>query len=115
MKATTEAEIQHAILTRFGADPRLRLWRSNSGAARTRSGRMVKFNFPGCPDLSGFLAGSGRAFFVEVKSASGRQSPAQRAFQTICERFGAVYVLARCSADVENALRAWTKIRGDLA
>jgi hypothetical protein len=102
----SEAQIQHDILLAFGAHPRLRLWRSNSGAARNSAGRLVTYNFKGCPDLSGFIGPEGRAFFVEVKSATGRQSLEQRQFQAICQRFGAVYCLARSVEDVRRALVA---------
>lgn len=101
--AKSEAKIQWEIFERYGADPRLRIWRSNSGKAKGASGQLVTYNFPGCPDVSGFLRG-GRAFFIEVKSATGKQSQAQKDFQAICERFGAVYVLARDVSDVERAI-----------
>lgn len=102
----SEAAIQSEIFHRFGAHPRLRIWRSNSGAAKNAAGRLVRYNFKGCPDISGFIGPQGRAFFIEVKSATGRQTAEQKMFQGICERFGAVYVLARSVADVERALIA---------
>jgi hypothetical protein len=105
---STEAQIQRDILLAYGRDPRVRLWRSNSGKLPDpKTGRWVQFNFVGCPDISGFLRG-GRSFFVEVKSVTGRQSAEQRAFQHICEQWGAVYVLARSVEDVEAALAAQT-------
>lgn len=101
-----ESKLQHAILLQYGADPRMRIWRSNSGMLPDpKTGRWIQFNFPGCPDISGFLRG-GRAFFIEVKSPTGQQSQVQAMFQSICERYGAVYVLARSLDDVERALKA---------
>ena len=38
---------------------------------------------------------NGQRLEVEVKSATGRQSKAQRAFQKMIEKFGGLYVLAR--------------------
>ena len=42
---------------------------------------------------------------VEVKSSTGRQSPAQRAFQAKWEAAGGLYVLARSVDELRNGLR----------
>ena len=42
---------------------------------------------------------------VEVKSATGRQSPAQRAFQQKWEAAGGVYILCRSVGDLSKGLR----------
>jgi VRR-NUC domain len=102
----SEAAIQHAILLRFGNDPRCRLWRTNSGRLPDpKTGRWVQFNFEGCPDLCGFLKG-GRAFYIEVKRPGGKLSPAQVAFRNIAIHWGALHVVALSPEDVEAALAA---------
>jgi hypothetical protein len=110
-----ERDIQHAILSAWGATPHLRLWRANVGvgwfvngqpARRTDPGAYpVKFGLEGQADLTGLLT-DGRRLEVECKTARGRQSEAQQRFQAMIERFGGVYVLARSVADVDGALAA---------
>lgn len=98
----SERDIQAAIMRAFAGDTRLRLWRANSGVARALDGsRFVRFGVPGQADLSGILAG-GRRLEIEVKTATGRQSPQQLAFGGMIRRFGGLYILARC---VEDALK----------
>lgn len=56
--------------------------------------RVIRFGLVGSADLLGILRG-GRFLAVEVKTAKGRQSEAQRNFQRMIESMGGVYVLAR--------------------
>ena len=98
----TEKQIQNAILRVFGTDPQLRLWRANVGVARIGR-RIVRFGIPGQADLTGILPG-GLRLEIEVKSANGRQSTEQHAFQRMIERFGGLYILARSVEDVQLAL-----------
>lgn len=98
-----EAELVHAILARFGADPRLRIWRANTGVAFDAKGRAVRFGVPGAADISGILRG-GRRIEIEAKSPTGRQSPQQRVWQAMIEAHGGLYVLARSVEDVEKAV-----------
>ena len=57
----------------------------------------------GAPDILLFLPG-GRTVGVEVKSATGRQSPAQRLWQVNLEAAGVTYILARGLEDVMEVL-----------
>jgi len=98
----TEKQVQNAILREFGTRPDLRLWRQNTGAARVGR-RFVRFGVPGQADLTGILPG-GRRVEIEVKSPTGRQTPDQRAFQALIERFDGLYVLARSVDDVRRAI-----------
>ena len=98
----TEKQVQNAILREFGTRPELRLWRQNTGAARVGR-RFVRFGVPGQADLTGILRG-GRRLEIEIKSPIGRQTPDQRAFQALIERFGGVYALARTVEDVCRAI-----------
>jgi len=98
-----EAALVHAILATFGADPRLRIWRANTGVAFDAKGRAIRFGVPGAADISGILRG-GRRLEIECKSDAGRQSPAQRAWQAMIESHGGLYILAHMVEDVRCAL-----------
>jgi hypothetical protein len=58
------------------------------------------FTFRGFPDLTGFK--DNKIFFVEVKSATGRQTGEQKHFQELCQKAGLTYILAR---DVEDVIK----------
>lgn len=121
-----EADIQNQIVRAFGTRADMRLMRQNVGTAvpyriirevmmAMRKGdpatamgilnraRPVRFGVPGQADLTGIMAG-GKRLEIEVKGPTGRQSEDQRNYQAMIERFGGLYVLARCVADVDAAL-----------
>ena len=103
-----ERAIQNAILRAFGTRRHLRLWRANVLAARMGD-RFVRAGVPGQADLTGILqVGSiGVSLWIEVKSATGRQTREQVWFQQMVERLGGLYVLARSVKDVEDAINAY--------
>ena len=101
----TEAHVQFSILQAWGAHPRLRFWRQNTGAAKL-NGRMVTFGTPGCADILGLIAPGGRFLAIECKTATGRQSEAQKSFERMINSFGGLYILARSLSDVDQALAA---------
>jgi hypothetical protein len=96
----TESQLQDAVRLALGADPELLLLRNNIGKAEIR-GRWVAYGVggPGGADLIGIFRG--RFVAVEIKTATGRQSPEQRMFQQLVERKGGVYVVLR---SVEDAI-----------
>jgi hypothetical protein len=100
----TETALVNAILLEFGARHDLRLWRQNTGAARTQTGALVRFGIPGQADISGILS-DGRRIEIECKSTHGRLTKEQKAWRAMIERFGGLYVLARSVDDVRQALR----------
>lgn len=57
----------------------------------------------GVSDIVGILKG-GRALFIEVKSKTGQLTDNQKSFRESCERFGALFILARSVSDVQAAL-----------
>lgn len=103
----SEAQTQHDILRAWGAHPRLRIARVNTGAAMIGTPphrRLVRFGVPGTADICGLIAPTGRLLMIEVKSATGKQREAQINMQRIVTRFGGLYVVARSLADVDAAL-----------
>lgn len=100
-----ERDVVHAILAAWGAHPRLRLARVNTGAAMIK-GRLVRFGVPGTADICGLLAPGGRLVMIECKTATGRQRDAQVVMQKVVTAFGGLYVLARSLADVDAAFAA---------
>lgn len=112
----SEAFTQHAILKAYGAHPRIRFARVNTGVGwfndngpcrKTDPGaRPVKFNPPGTADIVGLIAPEGRMIQIEVKSDTGKQSDDQKRMQRVVSAMGGVYVLARSVADVDAALAA---------
>lgn len=100
-----ESTLLHAVLAAWGAHPRLRLWRQNTGAA-TLNGRLVRFGTPGAADIQGIIRPSGRFLAIECKSATGQQRDAQVKWQRMVEDHGGLYVLARSLADVDASLAA---------
>lgn len=103
----TEAQIQHAILKAWGAHPRLRIARVNTGAAKVGNPpRLVRFGVPGTADICGVLAPTGRLVMIEVKTAKGRQRDAQVVMQRVVTSMGGLYVVARSLDDVDAAFAA---------
>lgn len=110
----SESHVLHDVLAAWGAHPRLRLWRQNTGVGWFAGGKParkgdpgaypVKFGVPGQADISGLLMPEGRRLEIETKTMRGRQSEDQERWQRVIETFGGVYVLARSVEDVDRAL-----------
>jgi hypothetical protein len=82
-------------------------WRTNVGAVSTSykgRSRFVRFGFPGLSDVIGLMPGSGRLFACEVKSATGKVTPAQQDFLAQVTTAGGKAFVARSVADVQRAL-----------
>lgn len=72
-------------------------------------GRLIKLAPPGTPDILGVLpGGSGRMFGLEVKTATGKQSVAQIAWQKRAEESGVRYRVVRSVAEALAAIDEWT-------
>ena len=83
-------------------------WRSNNAPIPIRNGKRLlglrPTLTPGLPDILGLLP-SGRLLAVECKSEEGRLSDAQAAFLAALERAGALTVVARSAAELDEALQ----------
>ncbi len=102
----TEHKLQQLILAQVSLIEGVFLWRSNAGAARAATGRMVRFGMPGQADLSGVLRGGFR-LEIEVKSATRKLTPEQKAFGNRVLELGGLYWVAR---SLDDALRPIRKI-----
>lgn len=65
---------------------------------------------PGCPDLC-FVLDDGMAAFLEIKTPGGRLSPAQKAFQSRCDKIGVPYVVCWSIDSALAVLKSWGVIR----
>lgn len=78
--------------------------RANVGLFFTRDGRAVSTGLPpGFSDLFGHRAGDCRAFYLEVKTPTGRVRPEQARFITAMQARGAIAAVVR---SVEDAVAA---------
>jgi hypothetical protein len=109
---TPEACALSACLDLLAAE---RVWsiRLNTGSFAFGEGRERRFFRAGVAGMADILAapvidGKATLLWIEVKSATGRQRPAQQQFQREVEASGQFYLLARGSDDV----LAWLRTHG---
>lgn len=98
----SESTLQRAVmdyLTMIEARCKLYWFRSASGAVQTASGRFFKTGKPGVPDISVIF--NGQFIGLEIKTATGRQSSAQKEAQAEIERSGGKYYIVRSLQDVK--------------
>jgi hypothetical protein len=108
----SESEIQKRILLAIGTRDDLLIMRRNVGFARDPvSGRAIRFGTVGEGDLQGVLRVAcncgrifGQAVALEAKTATGRQSDAQRLWERAWTRRGGIYAVVRSVEDAVDAL-----------
>jgi penicillin-binding protein-related factor A (putative recombinase) len=101
----SEAMIQKACmdwLRHLQKTENLVFFRANSWSFRTEQGRYVRTGTPGLSDICAIYKGVFYAF--ELKTATGRMSQSQKAFQAKLEAAGGRYVLCRSVGDLKEAL-----------
>lgn len=99
----TESQLQDRVRLILGADPACVFWRNNVGLAEMR-GYKVRFGLAeGSADLIGLFRG--RFIAVEIKTPTGRQSPAQRQWQGVVELHQGLYYLVRSEDDARALLQ----------
>lgn len=89
----TESVLLAQVLAWLASTPGVMAWRSNTGAARDKRGRLVRFGAVGAADITGVLRG-GRRLEIEIKSASGRVTDEQAAFGERINAMGGLYFVA---------------------
>lgn len=102
----TEGDIQRSIMVALSEAGHF-VARGNVGLFFTKDGRPVRSGLPvGFSDLFGNRAGDARAFYLEVKTPTGRIRPEQAAFIAAMQKRGALAAVVR---SVEDALAAVNK------
>lgn len=107
-----ETELQQRIRLAVGSLPGFRVWRNNSGKLPDpRTGRWVQFGIasPGGSDLIGYrsievtpdMVGQRIAVFtaIEIKTPTGRATPAQRHFIDHIRSAGGIAAIVRSTAE----------------
>ncbi len=98
-----EIRIQSYILAQLSLLPGVYARRQNTGGASTQGGRTVRFGTPGQADILAIV--NGKYVEIEVKSVTGKQSPAQLAHAERVRAAGGIYILARCLEDALGPIR----------
>lgn len=94
-----ESDLMRAVMVALSEDGHF-VARANVGLFYTQDGRPVRSGLPvGFSDLFGHRAGDARAFYLEVKTATGRASPEQLAFIAAMQKRGALSGVARSVSD----------------
>lgn len=99
---TPEHKIQSDILVALSAH-QCTPFRINVGKGKTVDGRYFSTGVkPGYPDISGFRWSDGKAFFIEVKTKTGRPRKEQIQFHKMLTSHHIVHGIAR---SVDDALK----------
>lgn len=100
----TEADLMRSIMVALSADGHF-VARANVGLFFTKDGRPVKTGLPtGFSDLFGHRLGDCRAFYLEVKTATGRPTEQQLAFIAAMKKRGALAGIVRSVQDARRVL-----------
>jgi len=102
----TEAKIQYQICEYLQLRRLYFFSIANEAAGRSRIAQMQLVSMglrAGVADLEVWLP-DGVTLYLEVKTATGRQSPRQKKFQERCEQHGRAYHIVRSVEDVERVL-----------
>lgn len=104
-RKTSEADLMRSIMIALSADGHF-VARTNVGQFFTQDGRPIRSGLPvGFSDLFGFRAGDAHAFFLEVKTPTGRVSKEQAAFLSAMQKRGAIASVVRSVDDAREVLR----------
>ena len=99
----TELDVQNLI--RCGVSDIALIFRANVGQGFTMDGRKFSTGLPkGFSDLFGFRISDGKAFFIEVKSPTGKIRPEQQNFIDRMRQNGALAGIARSVEDARKII-----------
>lgn len=94
-----EAVLERLVIAHVNQLAGVRVWKMHVGSVIDPRGRKITFGVVGQADISGLFLPSGRRLEIETKVKKNRQSPEQKIWQAEIERYGGLYILARCLAD----------------
>lgn len=95
----SEHSIQSKILIELSKHG-CRAFRANVGKMRTPDGRFFSTGLPsGYPDLHGFRCIDGKAFYIEVKTATGKPREDQIRFHHMLTSYNIIHGIARSVDD----------------
>ena len=100
----------HSVLLSLGSHPQIRLWKQTTGRALIGS-RFISFGLKGSADLSGIVSGGVR-LEIECKTGEATQSKEQLAFESMINRMGGIYILARSVEQAYDQLQEICSKRG---
>lgn len=107
MAEIKEIDIQNSI--RLALSESCIVFRANVGTFSTTDGRMISTGLPkGFSDLFGFRLSDGKAFFIEVKTPTGRVRPEQKNFIEQMRQYGALAAVCRSVDDALSLIREVT-------
>lgn len=110
MNEKSEARIKQDIML-WLSEQGIFAWNNATGTGLSFDGtRTISFGFPGSPDILAVLHPDGRFMGIETKTRTGKQRETQKKFQAVFEKSGGLYIVARSTDDVKNALfsAGWT-------
>lgn len=100
-----EGDLMRQIMVALSEDGHF-VARANVGLFFTKDGRPVGTGLPvGFSDLFGHRAGDARAFYLEVKTPTGRATPQQLAFIAAMQQRGALAGVVRSVEEAREILR----------
>ena len=100
-----EADIMRQILVALSEDGHF-AYRCNVGRFKMANGRWFDTGLPtGFSDIAGHRASDARAFYLEVKTTTGRASKEQLAFIEAMKKRGALAAIVRSVQDAKWALK----------
>ncbi len=91
-KKVSHSQTVNSVLIEISKLEFVRMWRNESGAFRTKSGKWLHYGLKGSADLIGIMAG-GYFICIEIKVGKDKQSTFQESFQRMIEKHGGYYFI----------------------
>ena len=104
----TEQDIQNLI--RAALTPIAMVFRINTGTVKTHDGRYFSSGTPkGFSDITGFRKSDGKAFFIEIKTPTGKLRPDQEHFLKQMSQYPVITGVARSVEDAIDIIEKGSK------
>ena len=104
----TEQDIQNLI--RAALTPIAMVFRINTGTVKTHDGRYFSSGTPkGFSDITGFRKSDGKAFFIEIKTPTGKLRPDQEHFLKEMSKYPVITGVARSAEEAVNIIENGSK------